>query len=226
VRFVLIHGAYHDSWCWHLLRQELLRQGHQVVAPDLPTDDPEAGADGYASLVLKAIEPSGEPAILVGHSLAGLTLPVVAARMPTQLMVFLCALLPVPGLSFDQQGAQMDSGFRASQPPIANADGSTSWPEEGAIETYYHDCEAGLARQAARRLRRQQWRVTQEPTPLTAWPDVAAKYIVASHDRAIAPDYCRQIARDRWHVDPIEIDSGHSPFLSGPVELARLLLAL
>ena len=134
MRFVLIHGAYHDSWCWHLLRQELLRQGHQVVAPDLPTDDPEAGADGYASLVLKAIEPSGEPAILVGHSLAGLTLPVVAARMPTQLMVFLCALLPVPGLSFDQQGAQMDSGFRASQPPIANADGSTSWKSAHAAE--------------------------------------------------------------------------------------------
>jgi len=225
VRFVLIHGAYHDAWCWHLLRQELERHGHQVVAPDLPADDPEAGADRYASVVLKAIGPLRAPTILVGHSLAGLTLPVIATQTPTELMVFLCALLPVPGLSFDQQGPQMDSGFRAAQPPIANADGSTSMPEEAAIETYYHDCEPGLAREAARHLKRQHWRVTQEKTPLAAWPHVPARYIVASRDRAIAPKYCRQIARAQLHVEPLEMDSGHSPFFSRPAELAEVLIA-
>jgi len=146
VRFVLIHGAYHGAWCWEPLSAQLRQRGHGVFAPNLPTEDAGAGAERYAATVLEAIEPAGEPVGLVGHSLAGLTLPIVAARTPTLLMVFLCALLPTPGLSFDQQRAEMDSGFRPSEPPVAHDDGSTSWPERGAIETFYNDCEPEVAR--------------------------------------------------------------------------------
>lgn len=40
---VLIHGASSDSWYWHRVVPELQRLGHDVVAPDLPSDDDAAG---------------------------------------------------------------------------------------------------------------------------------------------------------------------------------------
>ena len=40
--FALVHGAWHGSWCWDLLVEELTRRGHRCVAPDLPFDDPTA----------------------------------------------------------------------------------------------------------------------------------------------------------------------------------------
>src|SRR6516162_5574618 len=77
--FCLVHGAFHGSWCWQLLGAELESRGHRVVAPDLPCEDPAAGATRYAEVVLAALAGS-EPPVLVGHSLAGLTVPLVVAQ--------------------------------------------------------------------------------------------------------------------------------------------------
>ena len=62
-----------------------------------------------------------------------------------------------------------------------------------------------------------------EPSPLLAWPDVERDYIVCRDDRAIDPDWGRGAARDRLGVRAIELDGGHSPFLTRPVELAAVL---
>ena len=53
--FALIHGAWHDGWCWHLLDEELRQRGHTVVSPDLPCDDPTATWDVYAEAVIAAL---------------------------------------------------------------------------------------------------------------------------------------------------------------------------
>ena len=33
--FVLVHGAWHGSWCWARVRRALLDRGHQVFTPTL-----------------------------------------------------------------------------------------------------------------------------------------------------------------------------------------------
>ena len=33
--FVLVHGAWHGSWCWQRVRSALQAQGHQVFPPTL-----------------------------------------------------------------------------------------------------------------------------------------------------------------------------------------------
>lgn len=119
----------------------------------------------------------------------------------------------------------MATGFAPSETPYENPDGSASWPEQGAVEIFYHDCPSELATWAARSLRPQHWTITREVTPLRAFPHVPVTYVVAREDRTLSPDYCRRIARERLGVDPVEIDGGHSPFLSRPAELADLLLA-
>jgi pimeloyl-ACP methyl ester carboxylesterase len=164
--------------------------------------------------------------VLVGHSLGGLTIPVAASRTSTVMTVYLCALVPVPGLSFDGQEARIATGFHPSHPAIGNADGSASWPAAGAIEMFYQDCEPEVAREAAARLRRQYWRATQEVTPLHDWPAVRSAYILCTDDRMVSADYSRHASRSILGTEAIEIPGGHSPFLSRPRELAATLVSL
>jgi hypothetical protein len=65
--------------------------------------------------------------------------------------------------------------------------------------------------------------VTVETNPLAAWPDVPAASIVWRDDHAVNPGWERFGARERLGVAPLEIDDGHSPFLTRPAELAELL---
>jgi pimeloyl-ACP methyl ester carboxylesterase len=223
MHFALVHGAYHGAWCWDLLRKELERDGHSTSAVDLPCEDPDAGAERYADLVVKAIPKGPAGVVLVGHSLGGLTIPVAASMTPTLMTVYLCALVPVPGLSFDGQQANIGTGFRATEPAIGHADGSASWPESSAIEVFFHDCDPQIARDAAARLRRQFWRVTHEVTPLREWPSARSAYILCTGDRMVSRDYSGRASRGVLGIEPVEMPGGHSPFLSRPRELAGLL---
>jgi hypothetical protein len=92
-----------------------------------------------------------------------------------------------------------------------------------ATELFYHDVPAATTRWATQRLRPQSYRVMAEITRLADWPDVERASIVMREDRAINPEWVRLAARERLGVDAIELAGGHSPFLSRPVELARLL---
>jgi Alpha/beta hydrolase family len=96
---VLVHGSTHSAQTWDWVRAELERQRQVVVTPELPADEPDAGAARYADAILASI-PQGEPAIVVAHSAAGWFLPLVAARRPLRRMVFLAAAVPRIGMSF------------------------------------------------------------------------------------------------------------------------------
>src|SRR3954470_22180640 len=96
--FVLVHGAWHGAWCWEALLPELGERGVEALAVDLPSDDPDAGLADYAATVLEAVG-AREDVVLVGHSLGGITIPLVAAQRPVRALAFVCALVPVPGAS-------------------------------------------------------------------------------------------------------------------------------
>src|SRR5712692_6184681 len=83
MHFVLVHGAYHGAWCWDELRAELERGGHASTAVNLPCDDPDAGAESYVDEILHAIPKQAGSVVMVGHSLAGLSIPIAASRTRT-----------------------------------------------------------------------------------------------------------------------------------------------
>lgn len=226
--FALLHGAYHAGWHFTLLKRELESRGCATLTPDLPCEDATAGAERYAEVVAALLAPVGDEIVAVGHSLAGLCLPLLPARNPRiRRLVFLAALLPEPGLSFDQQAARdpaIFADYRPRVPAIAHPDGSASCPEARALEVFFHDCPRALGVEAAAHLRRQHWRHTQEVTPLARWPDVRAAYVLCRDDRAVNPAWSRRAAAQRLGVEPLELDGGHSPFLARLAELADLLL--
>jgi len=63
------------------------------VTVDLPCEDPAALFDDYAAIVVDALESTDGDVVVVGHSLGGQTIPLVAARRPVRRLVFLCALI-------------------------------------------------------------------------------------------------------------------------------------
>lgn len=226
MHFVLVHGAFHGAWCWDALRTELMALGHSTTAVGLPIEDPDAGAEAYADEVVASTPKNEGPVVLVGHSLGGLVVPIVAGRVRTAMTIYLSALLPVPALSFDAQHAAAGTGFVPSVSPITSPNGGTLWPEPGAIEIFYHDCTPEVAVASARMLRPQQWRITQEVTPLREWPDVPASYIFCTDDRVISRTYSTRAAHDLLRVEATELPGGHSPFLSRPADLAARLSTL
>ena len=65
-----------------------------------------------------------------------------------------------------------------------------------------------------------------DPWPVDALPDVERTSILCRDERVIAPAWSRTMSRDLLGVEPIELDGGHSPFLSRPAELADILVRL
>lgn len=213
--FALVHGGAHGAWCWQHLMRELDRLGHRSVAMDLPCEDAGAGAAVYADVVLGALEPVGEPPVVVAHSLGGLTAPLVARRRETRGLILLSALLPVPGRSFRDQQAEEEIMF-----PYAGG-------VAGLRDRFFQHCDPADADWAMSRLRRQSVTPFEETTPLDAWPEVPVSYVLCTDDRAVRPDWSRTAARERLRTEPVELaGSDHSPFLSRPAELASVLVEL
>src|SRR5262245_51749656 len=110
---VLVHGGGHGAWCWEPTIDQL---ECDVLAVDLP---PKAirGGDGrfdrppelltltvsdFADSVLADVDAAGhERFVLVGHSMAGLTIPEVARRAPDRVahLVFVSCSVPAEGES-------------------------------------------------------------------------------------------------------------------------------
>jgi pimeloyl-ACP methyl ester carboxylesterase len=228
--FAFIHGAWHGAWCWSMLGERLSARGHTPVAVSLPIEDPEAGASEWASVVVDALYTQAGPddVIVVGHSLGGTTVPLVAEAVGAKRMVFLTAIMPEIGLSLADIAVRSPEshqpGWAAfADKQIMNPDGSTMWHPDDAIEAFYHDCPPDQARIWANQLRPQQGRAFNEITPLTRWPDVPSSVVVASRDRVLSPEWHAANALERTGEPAIEMDTGHSPMCAEPDQLAAIL---
>jgi pimeloyl-ACP methyl ester carboxylesterase len=94
--FALIHGGGDVGWYWHLVERELRQRGHDTLAPDLPCDDDSEGLAEYADTVVHAIG-GRRGVILAAQSFGGFTAPLVAARVPVDMLVLLAGMIPAPG---------------------------------------------------------------------------------------------------------------------------------
>ena len=223
--FALVHGAWHGAWCWERLTPELEARGHRVLAPDLPSDDPAATFVTYADTVVDAI--TGEDdVVLVGHSLAGNTVPLVAARRPVSRIVYLCAVIPIPGKSFNEQATlEPDTFIRGYEAGLAvDGERRSRWVDEDiARHAFYADCDEADVRAALARLRPQSMAPYDVPCPIDAFPDVPRAYVLCKEDRIVNPEWSRRVTRERLDAELVELPGSHSPFLSRPAALAAVL---
>ena len=83
--FIFVHGAWHGAWCWSRLVPEMEARGHRSIVMDLPVDDGGATFSDYADVVLSSYPADLDDAVLAGHSLGAMVLPLVATAPPASL---------------------------------------------------------------------------------------------------------------------------------------------
>jgi len=218
--FALIHGAGDSGWYWHLVAAELRARGHDVVAPDLPADDESATLDEYADAVIEAIGDRTH-LVVVGQSFGGFTAPLVAARLPVDVLVLVAGMIPTPG---ETPGDWWDNtGYSDAVRLQAARDGGLTGNEDPYI-SFFHDVPRKLAEEAMRNERAHPSEASQSmPWPLESWPDVPTRFVLCTEDRFFPPELLRRLADERLRIVPDEIAAGHCVALSRPTELAAML---
>ena len=239
--YVLVHGSAHGSWCWERVAPLLRERGHSVTAVDLPgnghdnTPLADVTLETYAQYLCGVLDTQEGPSVLVGHSLGGLSISRTAELRPDKVavLVYLTALLLQNGDSFAPPASTEPEEVRRALETRTSwniADDLTHvvYKDELAQHRFYNDCSEEDVAWAKSML------VPQPVGPLVSpmrisdanFGRVPRVYIECSLDNAVTPAWAREMYTALPCAEVITMQTGHSPFLSAPEELARRLDAL
>jgi pimeloyl-ACP methyl ester carboxylesterase len=229
--FILIHGAWHGSWCWEKTSPYLLKAGHRVIAPDLigmiknmPRDS-ENILEFWNDQITELAVSQTEPVVLVGHSRGGLIVSAVAERVPDHVAqtVYVAACMLKDGETL----AEVEFATQDLLSSISMSRGGM-WAEiesSRAVELMSHQCSPELASKAMARLESDVLQPVRVALHLSAerFGRVPRAYIETIDDQAVNIRTQRNMQR-RWPCDlVISLHSDHSPFYSMPERLAKAL---
>jgi pimeloyl-ACP methyl ester carboxylesterase len=229
--FVLVHGAWHGSWCWKRVRQALQRLGHEVFTPTLTGVgerahllDPKVNLETHIHDVLNLIRwEELDGVVLCGHSYAGCVVSSVVDRIPQRIshLVYLDAFVPETGKSLhdclpgEQRAMQVDLARQVGEgwkvPPIPAEVFNVNSADRAWVDS---QCTA------------QPIATFQQPVLRTGKPFPAARttYVLAKGwDGSPFPQFHERAQKFGW--GSITLDGGHDLMLDKPVEVVQILLA-
>lgn len=230
--YVLVHGAWHGSWCWKRVRKALQARGHEVFTPPLtgiadrqhllsPQIDLNTHINDVANLIRWE---ELTDVVLCGHSYGGCVISGVADRMPDRIsaLVYLDAFVLQSGqclhdvLPAEVKNDQLDGARRAGEgwkiPPILAE----------ALNVNAKDC-AWVNRQCTM----QPLASFQQPIHLTGAINRIKNvtFIMAGGwSPSPFPRFYEQAKANGWKT--ITMPCGHDVMLDQPHQLAEELLAL
>lgn len=227
--FVLVHGAWHGSWCWKKVRPLLEAEGHVVFTPTLtglgershllrPEVDLQTHIDDVVNLLRWE---ELEQVVLCGHSYAGMVVTGVADAMPERVrsLVYLDAFLPENGQSLHDslppEAAEHQRNLAREQ-----GDGWRVPPNPAAFFEVNEADRDWVDRQCTP----QSLATFEQPLTFTdrATGIEDTRFILATGWANSPFGYFADAARRRdWAVVPIH--SGHDVMLDNAEGLARLL---
>ena len=223
--FVLIHGAWHGSWCWRDVAAALRDDGHEVFAPTLSGVAERAHLAAHVDLSVHIDEVRGllafedvRDGVLVGHSYAGLVISGVASRAPAHIsrLVYLDAFVVGDGESLldllrPERRQVYESSVRDGMIPSPP-------PEVFGIT------DAEQARWAGERLTPQPLSTFTEPLSLPAEPPVPRTYVHCTVG-PLVPSFSgfAERLRDAPGWTAATLATGHDAMITRPGDLAALL---
>jgi pimeloyl-ACP methyl ester carboxylesterase len=219
---VLVHGAWHGSWCWERLVPHLTERGIAVRTVDLPSvrrapDDRPAGLREDANAVRAVIDAVEGPVVLCGHSYGGMVISLAGSHPRVSRLIYLCAFMP------ELRQSLVGVGGNQHAPWIRMLDEEMTLPDLSlAGQVFYNDCDAPTREWAIARLAPQHNSAFVTPVARPAWREIPSAYIVCARDGALPPELQRTLFAPRAERST-ELDTGHSPFLSQPAALAQAL---
>lgn len=221
--FLLVHGAWHGSWCWQRLNTALDERGLAYDALDLPSSSGvDSALDMNADVMaLRRFSHDRGPVVLVAHSYAGAVVTEAAPNIDELAgIVYLAALVPRVGQTASDVTREYGQRSALDATMSRDEEGFLHLDPEPASLALYGDCDEGTRQWAINKVSTQtfaSFRTARTSENIA----VASTYVMCSRDEAIVPDVQEQIAQRC--DDIVEMDSDHSPFLSHPDTLAELL---
>jgi len=232
-----LHGGMHGSWCWKPLLEEL--SGSELVAKTLALDMPGSGtkrtrdhtAGTIASIAAELnqdIRNAGlHNVVLIGHSIAGVLLPVMAAADPGLFskLIYLAPSLPIEGQSISEL---LGTKIHDEEPDCVGfpVDPVTTSKQDLQKAMFAPDLSeeqlSWLLSEAA--LDKTPKAVQIEPVSRKGYDgSISATYIVTLRDPILPVKWQRIFAERALCEEVIEIDTPHEPFVSHPALLMRTL---
>ena len=209
---MLIHGAWHGSWCWDFVEKGLINEGVETHSINLPF----TGVEDDIASVSNAIDEIDNQVILLGHSYGGIVISGAAeAKRNVDQLIYLSAILLKAGESMQLDGSKIQIDVDENL--------ISSVKKSAAIQAFYADVDPNLAEASIELLR---------PFPIVAgskgigeaWREKHSTYIICREDEAIPPELQYDMAKKADRI--IEWECGHSPFLSKPKLVIDFLLDL
>jgi pimeloyl-ACP methyl ester carboxylesterase len=215
---LLVHGAFHGSWCWRRLVPILADLGVESTAIDLPltsVEDDERAIRG----ALADLSQVDEHVTVLAHSY-GAT-PASAAVTPRHVgqIVFLSTLVPQLAL-YGRPASPEPAAI-----PFVQVEGDTCRIDPTqARETFYGHCSDEEARWAIQSLRAMPTAPFGQMPSNANWLPIPSAYVVCSDDKVL-PKAVQDTQANRAMSSAV-IESDHSPFLSHPHELAHVIVSI
>lgn len=225
VNFLLVHGGSHGAWCWDRLIPYLNQ--HAMVASTIAVDlcghgarqaerpQEEITIEDYVRSIVEEIDARDlREVVLVGHSLAGISIPHVAAQRPDRIerLVYLSTTNPPIGSCVN------DMLTHPLSPISRNVD---------LTAAFCSDLDEETAAWLVKNLGPQPPGVLSERvTRVAGPPEVPSTYVLLEQDEVLPPEYQLLQAETIKADEIVRFPAGHSAFASRPEALANLLCAL
>jgi pimeloyl-ACP methyl ester carboxylesterase len=221
---MLVHGAWHGRWCWDPVRQLLHEGGIATAAVDNPSVT-RPGSDLHADgdNLRTALDAISGPIVLVGHSYGGAVITDAGTHPNVEHLVYLTAFPLDTGESVMENDLHGGEEMKLGESLRFDGDVVSVDPAR-AVEFFFHDCAPDVADAAAARLEPMSLAAMRSVTRGVAWRDVPSTYVVCTDDRALPVALQRSCAARIGEV--VELPTSHSPFLSRPDDVARMLAGL
>ena len=231
MRVVFVHGACvkDGAWWWHLSGELLTERGIASEVPALPSCGETGAAPGAegpglaedVGAVRQLLTASDEPTVVVAHSYGGIVTAEAAVGVePVRHLLLVSSYLPEVGESLSSFGDEEPAPFLEIDPEH----GTFTVRSEALAETFLHDCDPEIQREAMDKTARQSLSVIGQPVRSAAWQEVPSAYLVCAQDRGTPAQRQRDFAARAGNV--VEFDAGHHPFLSQPAAVRDLILGL
>lgn len=232
---VLVHGGGMAADSWGLVVEEIHRLAPEltVLALDMPGrrnkpgDLRETTIADYVDSLVSDIESAGlDEIVIVGHSMGGMMLPGVAAKLGAarvREMIFAAAFLPPEGKSI-VDGSPWLIGMVARLVTKRNV--PTPTPKLYARFVFMNGIASRRRRFMNGKLCAESLRILTEKVSRGGAPDdVRRTWILTRRDRALAPKVQRKYIEALGGVSTlIEIDTCHMVMISEPERLAGILV--
>lgn len=237
---LLIHGAWHGSWCWDEVADRLRAAGHNVVAIDLPGHDRPGDRSrlwNRPSQYLKAVTDAAsvlDRPVLVGHSMGGY---LVQRYLEDQDANEDGAQLSILVSAASSAGARRGALRAARRRPLVLAHCSLTLSYAPAVAThalvreiFFTDSTADEIVEATHRQLQNESALAilamQMRGPRPQRLSSPVRVIAAQHDLSFAVDDAHELA-EQYSTECHVIDGGHDLMLDTCwPELADLLLQL